>query len=219
MSAKKAAKQSIENIDVESAQKVERIRNIVFGSQMREYEQRFTTINRDIARAQQEIAQTNEQLLAQGKQLSGQIHDLGERLNARLNEQVQLLTKRIDDVERAQAAKMGELDERFTKQLHAQESELARQVKALTEDATEQTKRLQQAIHTLDEDIRAELRSHAERLGETKMDRTTLGQLLIEMGNDLQEGIGGSVFSKLMHDLDSLDIDELPDDDISDEVE
>jgi len=114
---------------------------------------------------------------------------------------------------------VGELDERLTKQLHAQESEFARQVKALTENATERTERLQQAIHALDEDIRTELRSHAERLGETKMDRTTLGQLFIEMGNDLQEGIGGSILSKLMDDLDSLDIGELPDDDVSDEDE
>ena len=208
MSAKKAAKQQIESADIDSAQKVERIRNIVFGSQMREYEQRFATINRDIARVQQEIAHTNEQMLNQVKQLSAQIHDLGERLGAKLSEQSQLLTKRIDEVERTQSAKVSELDTRLTNQLHEQESNLARQVQLLTESAAEQTKHLQQAIHTLDEDIRTELRSHAERLAETKMDRSTLGQLLVEMGNDLQEGVGGSIFSKLMEDLDELTGDE-----------
>jgi len=208
MSAKKAAKQPAKDLDAESAQKVERIRNIVFGSQMREYEQRFATINRDVTRVQQEIAQTNDQLLTQIAQLSGQIRDLNERLGAKLSEQSQLLTKRIEDVERTQAAKVSELDARLSNQLREQESNLALQVQKLTESATEQTKRLQQTIHALDEDVRTELRSHAEHLAETKMDRSTLGQLLVEMGNDLQEGVGGSVFSKLMSDLDELGADD-----------
>jgi chromosome segregation ATPase len=217
MSAKKAAKQSVGNVDIESAQKVERIRNIVFGSQMREYEQRFANINRDITRVQQEIAQTNEQLLTQIRQVNNQIHEVSERLGAKLNEQSRLLTTHINEVENAQSAKVSALDARLSGQLREQESNLALQVQKLTESATEQTKHLQQAIHALDDDIRSELRSHAERLGETKMDRSTLGQLLIEMGNDLQEGVGGSVFSKLMSDLDGLDLDGLDLDDSADD--
>lgn len=204
MSAKKAVKVKEETEEiaaVDSAQKVERIRNIVFGAQMREYDQRFNNIGRDIVRVQQEIAQVNSQLLAQVKQLGAEIHEVNERLSAKLNEQSQQLSKRIEEVESRQAAKVSDLDTRLSSQLREQESNLAAQVQKLTTSAVEQTEQLQQALHALDEDIRSELRSHAEHLGDAKMDRSTLGQLLIEMGNDLQEGVGGSVFSKLLGDL------------------
>lgn len=41
---------------------VERVRDIIFGPQMREYDQRFLTVQRDIERLRQELEQLNEQL-------------------------------------------------------------------------------------------------------------------------------------------------------------
>lgn len=41
---------------------VERVRDIIFGPQMREYDQRFLTVQRDIDRLRQELEQLNEQL-------------------------------------------------------------------------------------------------------------------------------------------------------------
>lgn len=47
------------------SQDVERIRDILFGSQMNDYKQRFETIQRDLARLQQDINKLNEQLAEQ----------------------------------------------------------------------------------------------------------------------------------------------------------
>lgn len=41
---------------------VERVRDIIFGPQMREYDQRFLTVQRDIDRLRQELELLNEQL-------------------------------------------------------------------------------------------------------------------------------------------------------------
>jgi len=38
-----------------NSQDVERIRDIIFGSQMRDYQQQFEALQRDLARLQQEI--------------------------------------------------------------------------------------------------------------------------------------------------------------------
>lgn len=58
---------------VESAQEVDRIRDIIFGPQMRDYEQRFQIVQRDLDRLQQEIDRLTEQLAeqdsSQGKNL------------------------------------------------------------------------------------------------------------------------------------------------------
>lgn len=49
----------------EKAQEVDRIRDIIFGSQMRTYEGNFQTIRRDMDRLQQEIDRLNEALAEQ----------------------------------------------------------------------------------------------------------------------------------------------------------
>jgi predicted nucleic acid-binding Zn-ribbon protein len=49
----------------ESAQEIEHIRDIIFGAQIRDYNQRFQTIQRDLERLQQEIDRLAEQLVDQ----------------------------------------------------------------------------------------------------------------------------------------------------------
>jgi len=47
------------------SQDVERIRDIIFGSQMRDYQQRFDAVERDLTRLQGEIDRLTEQLAEQ----------------------------------------------------------------------------------------------------------------------------------------------------------
>ena len=47
------------------SQDVERIRDIIFGTQMRDYQQQFEELQRDLVRLQQDIDQLNEQLAEQ----------------------------------------------------------------------------------------------------------------------------------------------------------
>jgi hypothetical protein len=46
----------------EAPKDVERVRDIIFGPQMRDYDQRFHTIQRDIERLRQELEQLNERM-------------------------------------------------------------------------------------------------------------------------------------------------------------
>jgi predicted nucleic acid-binding Zn-ribbon protein len=46
----------------EALQKVDRVRDIIFGHQMRDYEQRFQLVQRDLRRLQQELDRLAEQL-------------------------------------------------------------------------------------------------------------------------------------------------------------
>ncbi len=69
----------------EGGPEVDRIRDIIFGPQMRDYQQRFQTVQRDLDRLQQEINQLSEQLAEQDR-------SQGERLQALRKE-----VRRADD--------------------------------------------------------------------------------------------------------------------------
>jgi predicted nucleic acid-binding Zn-ribbon protein len=89
-----------------NSQDVERIRDIIFGSQMRDYQQQFEALQRDLARLQQEIDQLNERLAeqdsSQGKQVQAvrrELRQADDDLRSELRETAQRLT--TGKVERA----------------------------------------------------------------------------------------------------------------------
>ena len=102
-------------------QDVGRIREIIFGSQMRDYEQRFRLLQRDLEGLQSELEALREQASAQNK-------------------------------------------------------ERDKKLQALRDD-----------MRQSDDDLRVEMRQAVDRLTMDKVDRSTLGDLLIEMGKRLQE--------------------------------
>jgi len=71
-----ADKQTKATSQVESVQEVERIRDIIFGPQMRDYDQRFQTVQRDLDRLQQGIDRLTKQLADQDSSQSKKLQDL-----------------------------------------------------------------------------------------------------------------------------------------------
>ncbi len=104
----------------EKSQEVDRIREIIFGSQMRTYEGSFQTIHHDLERLQQEIDRLNDTLIEQEKSFSQKVQALDREL------------RKADD------------------------------------------------------GLRAELRETARKLTDEKADRQMLGDLFIELGNQLK---------------------------------
>ena len=90
----------------ESVQEVDRIRDIIFGPQMRDYQQRFQMFQRDLERLQQEIDRLTEQLADQDSSQSKKLQDLrremrkaDDGLRDELRETAQRLTvEKVDRV-------------------------------------------------------------------------------------------------------------------------
>jgi predicted nucleic acid-binding Zn-ribbon protein len=57
-------------------QEVDRIRDIIFGSQMRDYDKRFQTVQRDLNRLQQELDRLSDQLSEQDQEQSKKLQSL-----------------------------------------------------------------------------------------------------------------------------------------------
>ncbi len=62
--------------EVEVSQDVDRIRDIIFGGQMREYEQKFQVVQRDFGRLQQEFDRLAEQISDEGSSQNKKFQDL-----------------------------------------------------------------------------------------------------------------------------------------------
>jgi predicted nucleic acid-binding Zn-ribbon protein len=95
----------------ESVQEVDRIRDIIFGPQMRDYQQRFQMFQRDLERLQQEIDRLTEQLADQDSSQSKKLQNLrremrkaDDGLRDELRETAQRLT-----VEKVDRVALGEL--------------------------------------------------------------------------------------------------------------
>lgn len=147
-----------------SADKVERIREILFGAQMREYTQRFDTIARDVTRLNQEVARLGEQMREQEA-----------RLRKELRQEVEHLSSLLQDQDKKQQQQLQQLDQRLTNQLQE-----------LDRKHTEGAQKLAHNLHQLEQNLRAELHDLSRRLNSMKVDRPTLGELLIGIGTSLK---------------------------------
>lgn len=117
-------------------QDLERVREILFGNMVRDYEERFQVLQRDVGRLQGALDKTN----------------------ARLAEQERDHSRRLQE--------------------------------------------LRQELRTASDELRAEMRSVAERLTGDKVDKETLGDLLVEMGSQIK---GTGVLSSVLEGLLSMD--------------
>ena len=65
---------------LETGQDVDRIRDIIFGAQIREYEQKFQNVQRDLDRLQQDLDRLNEQLADQGGSHNKKLQNLRQEM-------------------------------------------------------------------------------------------------------------------------------------------
>ncbi|MCB0045679.1 MAG: hypothetical protein KDD92_09630 [Caldilineaceae bacterium] len=181
--------------------KVERIRDIVFGSQMREYNQRFDALERDITRMRQDLSQFNEQLTDRLRQISTQLQEAEERQLSRLQDSGRKLDERIDELNQQQTDKMHNLNDRLTQSLEEQNKRLGERIHTVNLSAENRLDQIQNQLRQIGEELRAELRENTAQLTDSKMERTTLGELLIEMGTSLREESYGGMLDDLIDNL------------------
>lgn len=163
----------------EATDKVERIREIIFGAQMRDYAQKFELVNREVARLSREVERLNQQLRDQENAFKRQLREESERLAAQVQEQDRRLTQQVHDLDQRE---MGELE-------------------ALTRQFTQRLQELDQVIHSGDRDLLNKLRDLAEQLNAIKVDRSTLGDWLVELGANLK----ANAPAPLAAEIDDLD--------------
>lgn len=166
-------------------QDITRVRDILLGPQMRELDQRFQLLQRDVDRLQKLLDQMSEQMQEQteahGLRLVSQLSEQDARFTTRLQEensrtksQFEELNERLKYESAQQAQRMNQEAERFDKQLTNLETGLTKKLQGIQREA-----------RINNDDLRAEMRELVDNLMRTKTDRHSLGQMLMEIGNQL----------------------------------
>lgn len=187
---------------IAGTESVERIRDIIFGPKMRDYEQRFEAVMRDIGRLQQELDRLGEQLTAKDaaqsrnlQALRQELRQADDELKAALKAEAGRLTAQLAEQNAAHTTS----EKNLRQELQQADSELQAALKAeisrLSAELADQAAAQETALQNLrlelrkaDADLREELRTIAQRLTDEKTDRAMLGDLFIELGNHVKAG-------------------------------
>lgn len=96
---------------VEAPQEVDRIRDIIFGHQMRDYDQRFQVVRRDFERLQQELDRLSERLAEQDSNQAKRLQELRQemrRADDDLRDELRQATQTLTD-DKVDRVALGEL--------------------------------------------------------------------------------------------------------------
>lgn len=149
----------------ESGDKVERIRELIFGAHIRDYAQKFDLVNRELTRLNREVERLNQGL-----------RDQESAYKRQLREEVDRLTSQLQEQDQRQGRQLQELDQRQT-----QETE------ALAQKHSARMQEMDRVMVAGDRDLLDKLRALADQLNDLKVDRHTLGDLLVNLGNSLKK--------------------------------
>lgn len=172
-----------------SKEKVERIRDIIFGAQIREYTQRFDTLTGELTRVGQEVTRLSIQIQEQEKRLRHEIRQESDRLLSQLQDQ----------------------DSAHQQLVRALEQRLSEQLQTLDQKHTANAQTLAANLAHVEQLLRDELLTLSQQLNSAKVDRPSLGELLIALGSSLKDNepaplqVASHYIEQLSDELDELE--------------
>lgn len=195
---------------------VDRLRQVIFGEQMEEYDRRFADFRRDIDRVTGDLRAVQDSVTEfeknQTKRIEAVERDMRRandelrreigRLNARetLVQQLTTRTQQLELLGKDFSDNIGDLHAISTQQ----EGDI-RALKIHLGDNREQVERrldsLRRELRQAEDALRAELRRVTNRLGDQKTDRKALAAMLMEVATRLETG---SSVTGLLEDLTSI---------------
>ncbi len=159
---------------VEEAGKVDRIRDILFGSQMRDYDGRFQRLDERLAREADE-ARSEVQRRIEGLEnfLKAEVQSLTNRLNVEQNARggaIEKLARDLAETAHTLEVKIKNLDEHSAREIHD-----------LREQLLEQSKALNAEIKEKHDQMKAGLNHEAEQIRNAMTGRESLAEMLSEV--------------------------------------
>ena len=168
------------NVEDEDAQSIEKVRDILFGAQARQYEQKITRLE---ASLQKEIGNLRDETKITFNSLENYIKKEFETLTDQIKterdertESVEALSEQLKDLNKNIEKKIAKLDEKNVKSQ-----------RDLQEQILQQSKELMTEIRAKHEEISTSLEQSVNRLVEDKTDRLALANLFMEMSMRLKD--------------------------------
>ncbi len=153
---------------------VDRIRDILFGSQMREYERRIDELEKRLSADNERLRQELEQRIDKVETFFRQeMQRLADRQKVERKERLEALS----DTQ----SKIASLEEHLSERVESLEDSGGQERLALRSEILEQSKQLSDAIHSRAEELRVAMDQETRRLQADKTGRDELSRLMGEL--------------------------------------
>jgi DNA repair exonuclease SbcCD ATPase subunit len=157
---------------------VEKIRDILFGNQMRDFDRRFSMMEERMVKTAQNLREEiNKRLEALEQYFREELEALKERLKAESDQRT--------DADKQQAEMLQSSSESLQKVIAETEEKFAVQTTELRQQILKQSKSLSADIQSKYEQASRELRLTADGLNDAKIERSMLAEYLIEMATGI----------------------------------
>ncbi|MGA9380951.1 MAG: hypothetical protein WBV73_19470 [Phormidium sp.] len=158
---------------------IDQIRDIIFGPQLREYDNRFEKIESDISLLQQEMRDRIDQVkTVVSTELRSAFDSLEKKLRSislSYQEEISDLRQQVDRV-----------NKKFTNAVEALDQNVDNQTTSLRKELTESRTKLQEDVRTLRSQVFEELERRLSSMRDTKVSKDDVAEILFEMGMRLK---------------------------------
>jgi hypothetical protein len=163
-----------------SGASVEKIRDILFGSQIKNYDTRFARLEETLARETAEIKDTMRRRLDSLEAFfKSETESLGARLKAERDEREERLNSIAGDLKTATA--------QLSKKILDLDSKLAQDRSAARQELMSESRKLLDEIRQRNESLSSLLEARVQELRHAKSDRSALAALFVEMAVRLKD--------------------------------
>lgn len=153
---------------------MDKIRDILFGNQARDYEKRFARMEIQVAQDAAELkSEMIKRIDALEMYVKQEIKDINDRIKKESNHR--------DDADKSIQLELKTSVEKINKKLLAEEENLAKKSTELREQILEQSKALSDDIRTKSELAAENLKTAAEELDDAKVNRSDLSGFFLEI--------------------------------------
>ena len=175
MDPSEVREQNMTNGAIDESQNVERIRNILFGSQMRDYDGRFQRVEERFDAQAQELRQDLQKSGSRPSKPS-----CGERVNRWLTGWRRSRRERSQATERL-GRDLGETARHFEEKITKLDGQMAKEVRELRQQVLDQSKALSAEIKDKFDQLKAGLEHEAKEIRNAMTGREALAEMLSEI--------------------------------------
>ena len=155
---------------IEANQNVDKIRDIIFGGQMREYDNRFASIEERLTKENQRLRQDMEQRISA-------LEALVQREFETLADKLRLEKKERNDSLLSIESSLKKADDLLNQRLGDLENKSLDEIRKLRNQEHEDIKNLRNDLHQLREETNAYFEKELDILRKTKVDRSSVAAL------------------------------------------
>ncbi len=186
--------EEVQITEVPPADNVNKVRDIIFGSQMRDYNNRFRRFTRDMDKLSKDLERKYSDL---EMKLEEKAESLSSEVQRGIGELDKKVTEALDNVSMKEGADFKKLSD----MIDELSKEMMESMERLTNDQNAKFNELRDQLRRNYDELRSELVSEVDSLEDGKVDRFNLAESLIALGMKLKgEGLLDELNIELLED-------------------